>query len=171
MSNVYVKVQARSKIILHMRSFLCHQNSRQKQRGYKDGLQPESLADGNWLVKQNQPVSKIWHKLEESVWVLIQECIDLKIGKSKGQSWLPWCSFWNACGATMHARNVWPVCQLGPCAHAAHQHARLEWSIKKGCTWDVHHRHELGDTIVMITVVVLDYEICAAAQRLPGKKL
>ena len=26
---------------------------------YKDGLQPESLADGNWLVKQNQPVSKI----------------------------------------------------------------------------------------------------------------
>ena len=28
-------------------------------RGYKDGLQPESLADGNWLVKQKQPVSKI----------------------------------------------------------------------------------------------------------------
>jgi hypothetical protein len=28
-------------------------------KGYKDGLQPESLADGNWLVKQNQPVSKI----------------------------------------------------------------------------------------------------------------
>jgi len=28
-------------------------------RGYKDGLQLESLADGNWLVKQNQPVSKI----------------------------------------------------------------------------------------------------------------
>ena len=25
-------------------------------KGYKDGLQPESLADGNWLVKQNQPV-------------------------------------------------------------------------------------------------------------------
>ena len=22
-------------------------------RGYKDGLQPETLADGNWLVKQN----------------------------------------------------------------------------------------------------------------------
>ena len=29
------------------------------QRGFKDGLQPETLADGNWLVKQNQPVSKI----------------------------------------------------------------------------------------------------------------
>jgi len=28
-------------------------------RGYKDGLQPMTLADGNWLVKQNQPVSKI----------------------------------------------------------------------------------------------------------------
>jgi hypothetical protein len=28
-------------------------------RGYKDDLQPETLADGNWLVKQNQPVSKI----------------------------------------------------------------------------------------------------------------
>ena len=51
-------------------------------KGYKDGLQPETLADGNWLVKQNQPVSKIetiFDKLEESVWVLIQECIDLKI--------------------------------------------------------------------------------------------
>jgi hypothetical protein len=48
--------------------------------GYKDGLQPESLADGNWLVKQNQPVSKIettnLRSLYES---LIQECIDLKI--------------------------------------------------------------------------------------------
>jgi hypothetical protein len=32
-------------------------------RGYKDGLQPESLADGNWLVKQNQPVSKIKTKM------------------------------------------------------------------------------------------------------------
>jgi hypothetical protein len=28
-------------------------------KGYKDGLQPESLADGNWLVKQDQPVLKI----------------------------------------------------------------------------------------------------------------
>jgi len=28
-------------------------------RGYKDGLQPETLAVGNWLVKQNQPVSKL----------------------------------------------------------------------------------------------------------------
>jgi hypothetical protein len=27
--------------------------------GYKDGLQPETQADGNWLVKQNQPVLKI----------------------------------------------------------------------------------------------------------------
>ena len=31
---------------------------REGYKGYKDGLQPESLADGNWLVKQNQPVSK-----------------------------------------------------------------------------------------------------------------
>jgi hypothetical protein len=28
-------------------------------RGYKDDLQPETLADGNWLVKQNQPVSQV----------------------------------------------------------------------------------------------------------------
>jgi hypothetical protein len=28
-------------------------------KGYKDGLPPETLANGNWLVKQNQPVSKI----------------------------------------------------------------------------------------------------------------
>jgi hypothetical protein len=28
-------------------------------KGYKDGLQLETLADGNWLVKHNQPVSKI----------------------------------------------------------------------------------------------------------------
>ena len=34
-------------------------------KGYKDGLQPETLADGNWLVKQNQPVSKI----ETKSWV------------------------------------------------------------------------------------------------------
>ena len=34
-------------------------------RGYKDGLQPETLADGNWLVKQNQPVSKIETKSDK----------------------------------------------------------------------------------------------------------
>ena len=28
-------------------------------RGYKDGLQPDTLADGNWLVRQNQPVPRI----------------------------------------------------------------------------------------------------------------
>jgi hypothetical protein len=36
-------------------------------RGYKDGLQPESLADGSWLVKQNQPVSKIETKSETNL--------------------------------------------------------------------------------------------------------
>jgi hypothetical protein len=30
-----------------------------KGKGYKDGVQPETLADGNWLVRQNQPVSEI----------------------------------------------------------------------------------------------------------------
>jgi len=35
--------------------------------GYKDGLQPESLADGNWLVKQNQPVSKIETKSDTNL--------------------------------------------------------------------------------------------------------
>ena len=40
---------------------------------YKDGLQPEPLADGNWLVKQNQqglqnqPVSKIETKSETNL--------------------------------------------------------------------------------------------------------
>jgi hypothetical protein len=34
--------------------------------GYKDGLQPETLADGNWLVKQNQPVSKIETNLTQT---------------------------------------------------------------------------------------------------------
>jgi len=38
---------------------LCIFLSQGVTRGYKDGLQPETLADGNWLVKQNQPVSKI----------------------------------------------------------------------------------------------------------------
>jgi hypothetical protein len=37
------------------------------QGGYKDGLQPESLADGNWLVKQNQPVSKIETKSDTNL--------------------------------------------------------------------------------------------------------
>ena len=36
-------------------------------KGYKDGLQPESLADGNWLVKQNQPVSKIESKSDTNL--------------------------------------------------------------------------------------------------------
>ena len=36
-------------------------------RGYKDGLQPESLADGNWLVKQNQPVSKFETKSDTNL--------------------------------------------------------------------------------------------------------
>jgi hypothetical protein len=33
-----------------------HSVFRTSSRGYKDGLQPETLADGNWLVKQSQPV-------------------------------------------------------------------------------------------------------------------
>ena len=37
-------------------------------KGYKGGLQPESLADdGNWLVKQNQPVSKIETKSDKLI--------------------------------------------------------------------------------------------------------
>jgi hypothetical protein len=36
-------------------------------KGYKDGLQPKSLADGNWLVKQNQPVSKIETKSDTNL--------------------------------------------------------------------------------------------------------
>jgi hypothetical protein len=36
-------------------------------RGYKDGLQLETLADGNWLVKQNQPVSKIETKSDTNL--------------------------------------------------------------------------------------------------------
>jgi hypothetical protein len=36
-------------------------------KGYKDGLQPESLADGNWLVKRNQPVSKIETKSDTNL--------------------------------------------------------------------------------------------------------
>jgi hypothetical protein len=36
-------------------------------RGYKDGLQPETLSDGNWLVKQNQPVSKIETKSDTNL--------------------------------------------------------------------------------------------------------
>ena len=36
-------------------------------KGYKDGLQPETLADGNWLVKQNQPVSKVETKSDTNL--------------------------------------------------------------------------------------------------------
>jgi len=36
-------------------------------KGYKDGLQPETLADGNWLVKQNQPVPKIETKSDTNL--------------------------------------------------------------------------------------------------------
>jgi len=40
---------------------------RSHTRGYKDGLQPKTLADGNWLVKQNQPVSKIETKSDTNL--------------------------------------------------------------------------------------------------------
>ena len=36
-------------------------------KGYKDGLQPETLADGNWLVKQNQLVLKIETKSDTNL--------------------------------------------------------------------------------------------------------
>ena len=36
-------------------------------RGYKDGIQPETLAYGNWLVKQNQPVTKIETKSDTNL--------------------------------------------------------------------------------------------------------
>jgi len=36
-------------------------------KGYEDGLQPETLADGNWLVEQNQPVSKIETKSDTNL--------------------------------------------------------------------------------------------------------
>ena len=39
----------------------------QGYKGYKDGQQPETLADGNWLVKQNQPVSKIETKSDTNL--------------------------------------------------------------------------------------------------------
>jgi hypothetical protein len=48
-------------------------------KGYKDGLQPETLVDGNWLLKQNQPVSKIETKSDTNLKSLDSECIDLKI--------------------------------------------------------------------------------------------
>ena len=36
-------------------------------KGYKDGLQPKTLADGNWLVKHYQPMSKIETKSDTSL--------------------------------------------------------------------------------------------------------
>jgi hypothetical protein len=48
-------------------SFLTLSFSIKGYKGYKDGLQPESLADGNWLVKQNQPVSKIETKSDTNL--------------------------------------------------------------------------------------------------------
>jgi hypothetical protein len=52
-------------------------------KGYKDGLQPESLADGNWLVKQNQPVSKIETKSDTNLRSLYESCFrNVLISKS-----------------------------------------------------------------------------------------
>jgi hypothetical protein len=39
----------------------------EQSASHKDGLQPETLADGNWLVKQNQPVSKIETKSDTNL--------------------------------------------------------------------------------------------------------
>jgi len=52
------------------RGWLKEKSKRGKQgvtRGYQDGLQPETQADGNWLVKQNQPVSKIETKSDTNL--------------------------------------------------------------------------------------------------------
>ena len=38
-----------------------------KRKGYKDGLQPETLADGNWLVKQNHLVLKFETKSDTNL--------------------------------------------------------------------------------------------------------
>ena len=45
-------------------------------KGYKDGLQPESLADGNWLVKQNQLVAKYLKTVD----VLLNLLASLEVG-------------------------------------------------------------------------------------------
>jgi len=52
---------------LNLLKFLNTCLSKGVTRGYKDGLQPESLADANWLVKQNQPVSKIETKSDTNL--------------------------------------------------------------------------------------------------------
>jgi hypothetical protein len=51
--------------IIH--KLMCEEHMHKGYKGYKDGLQPESLADGNWLVKQNQPVSKIETKSDTNL--------------------------------------------------------------------------------------------------------
>ena len=55
-------------------------------KGYKDGLQPESLADGNWLVKQKQPVSKIETNLTQT-W---EVCMSLDSGMHWTQNQWYW---------------------------------------------------------------------------------
>ena len=50
-----------------MRSSTCTIRGSDYKGGFKDGLQPETLADGNWLVKQNQPVSKIETKSDTNL--------------------------------------------------------------------------------------------------------
>jgi len=51
-------------------------------KGYKDGLQPESLADGNWLVKKNKPVSKMKLNLTQTWGV----CMSLDSGMHWSQN-------------------------------------------------------------------------------------
>ena len=60
------------KLLLSICSPTSYQPLQGVTRGYKDGLQSESLADGNWLVKQNQPVSKIETKSDTNLRILYE---------------------------------------------------------------------------------------------------
>ena len=59
-------------------------------KGYKDGLQPETLADGNWLVKQNQPVSKIETKSDTNLRSLYESWYRIALISKSVLQWLQW---------------------------------------------------------------------------------
>jgi hypothetical protein len=74
------------------------------------------MAIGWWTKSTSvENWNYIWHKLEESVWVLIQECIDLKISVGlQGWPTARVSGWWQLAGETKTTRGLqgWPTARV-----------------------------------------------------------
>jgi hypothetical protein len=117
-------------------------------KGYKDGLQPESLADGNWLVIQKQPVSKIETKSDTNLRSLYESWFrNALISKSV----ILWWQVKKGINSELEEANTRRVLRLGKVR--LHRYiclrGHLSRSLEKACNhtelnkrWNIHEKHE-----------------------------